>query len=249
MADLSSGRPLAQPGTDPVGPVLLPAPASWTRAVKKNGIPIVVYRGEHGKPGEVPFQTRLGSITFVDDLQAASHYATHPNDRRDTPRVARVFRATIDIGKPVINQPGDPFIDGGQIAAAVGEGEARAILTRHADAVQNTDNWYRINANLSDVRQFLKKSPERFVDLYLEAYRVLDDANAVTLFRKAGYDGAIYRGSGFTRDNVEYRVFSPRQVQVVFATDPLASPSPLSQTRSRRLPVHCHTAHEPANER
>jgi hypothetical protein len=225
-----------------VRPVLPVASASRNRAIDKNGIRVVVYRGEHGEPGEVPFQTRQGSITFVDDPQAASHYATHPNNRRDMPRVPRVFRATLDIRKPVINQPGDPFIDGGQIAATVGEDEARAILTRHADAAQNTDNWYRISASFSDVQQFLKECPERFGELYLEAYRAFDDTNAVELFRKAGYDGAIYRGSGLTRDNVEYRVFSPRQVQAVSLQRPVGigrrQPASYTPSRDHRCTPH-----------
>jgi hypothetical protein len=184
------------------------------QAVDSSGNPVVVYRGEHGEPGEERFQTRRGSFTFVDDWRAANRYATHPNDRGDTPRVPRVLRATLDIRKPVIKQPDDRFIDGAQIAAAVGEAEARAILIRHAEAIENTDNWYRLGAGFADVRQFLKEHPARFGELYLEAYCVLDDAKAVEDLRKVGYDGAIYGGSGIARNNVEYRVFSPHQVRL-----------------------------------
>lgn len=195
----------------------LVAPAGENHAVDRNGDPVVVYRGEHGEPGEVPFQTRQGSITFVDHPRAASRYATVPNDRRDTPRSPRVFRVTLDIRKPVINQPGDPFIDGTLISMVVGEEKARGILTRHADAIESTDNWHRLGAGFADACHFLKERPECFGELYLEAYHVLDDANAVDVFREAGYDGAIYRGSGVTRNNVEYRVFSPCQVRAMFA--------------------------------
>jgi hypothetical protein len=191
------------------------ASARENRAVDKNSNPVVVYRGEHGEPGEVPFQTRQGSITFVDDPRAASRYATVPNDRHDVPRAPRVFQVTLDIRKPVINQPGDPFIDGAQISMAVGEEEAREILIRHAGAIEHTDNWHRLGADFAGTCHFLKERPKCFGELYLDAYHILDDAKAVEVFRERGYDGAIYRGSGLTRNNVEYRVFSPCQVQTI----------------------------------
>jgi hypothetical protein len=201
------------------GRSLLVSPAGKNQAVDSNGNPVVVYRGEHGEPGKMLFQTRQSSITFVDDPRAASRYATQPNDRRDTPRSPRVFRVTLDIRKPVINQPDDPFIDGAQIARVVGAEEARAILVRHAAAIENTDNWHRLGAGFTDVSRFLREGPERFGELSLEAYHVLDDPKAVKAFRKTGYDGAIYRGSGLTRDDVEYRVFSSFQVQPTRVTN------------------------------
>lgn len=68
------------------------------------------------------------------------------------------------------------------------------------------------------VEHLLAVAPERLDELYFEAYPMLDDQGLVRLFKAAGFDGAIYMGSGETFDEVEYRVFDQSQITPISIT-------------------------------
>ncbi|CAM5356022.1 hypothetical protein SSTU70S_05524 [Stutzerimonas stutzeri] len=181
--------------------------------VDESGAPQVVYRGEHG-PSDAVFNSRLGSLSF-GSFETARLYATVPNDHRDVAEHPRVTPAYLAIKCPLTcNLDADPFIDFSVLSAALGEAQARAIALDLQDAIYETQAWLDLAAegytSLADALEHDRHSLSR---LYVEAYRVFDDHAYVAQIRAAGFDGAIYGGSGANSGELEYRVLSPEQVQ------------------------------------
>jgi len=181
----------------------------------EDGKPLVLYRGQHGSKS---IQTRLPSISFGTE-SAALIYSNSPNDRiKDT--VAKnpsVLRAHLKIKKPVLNDSEDPFMDLSVLIGAVGDKVARAAAIRHADHIENTNNWDDISSEtrIDFVEQFLEKHPGRLADLYLNAFPLFDDPEVIDALKEASFDGAIYGGVGDNALEVEYRVFDKDQIVVV----------------------------------
>ena len=128
-----------------------------------------------------------------------------------------MVRAHLKIKKPVLNDPDDPFMDLSVLIGAVGDEIARAAAIRHADHIENTNNWDDISSEtrIDFVEQFLEKYPGRLVDLYLNAFPLFDDPKVIDALKEAGFDGAIYGGVGDNALEVEYRVFDKDQIVVV----------------------------------
>lgn len=149
---------------------------------------LVVYRGEHGKRTEEPFQSRLGSLSFAGRETTARHYSRSPNNRVLDEHVVspRVIAAIIEIRNPIINTPEDPFIDLSVLIEKLGRDEAHAIALRHADYIEATDYWGEIaeRCGLNSVEEFIRKHPERLGDLYFNAFVLFDDNDAVAVMRK-----------------------------------------------------------------
>ena len=184
--------------------------------VDADGKPLRLYRGQHGTPGDDVIQTRQGSITF-SSAEAASSYATEPNVTGEAALAPRVIPAFLKIKKPFINQPDDPFVDFGDIIAAVGLPEAKRIALKYADHIENTNNWEDFQDDFASVADLIKNAPGRLNELYFDAFRLLDDREVVKKLKAAGFDGAIHRGSGVTLDDVEYKVFSRSQAKTQFS--------------------------------
>lgn len=179
------------------------------------GKPKKVYRGEHGADTSGDVQTRSPSITF-GDREGANLYATQPNNRKADPEALapRVTPVYLRIENPIVNTPDDPFIDFSTLIAAIGEEQAREIALRHADSIVNTGNWEEnFQADFDSVEDVVRFAPERLGELYVLAFKVLDDPEAVQALRAAGYDGAVTAGFGDNHDESEYRVFERRQIK------------------------------------
>lgn len=223
-----------------------------SKVVDADGKPLRVYRGEHGKieaksgrtapsvptTGVKPlreeigygdFQSRIGSLTFSDRSDAASLYAEQPNDRGldEIAGRPRVIPAYLKIENPIINSPGEPFIDGRDLAKALGANAAIRLFTKHAYWVENTQNWEEINEGYKydGVGSYLAQNPKGINDLYMDAYPLLDDPEAVSALKAAGYDGAIHGGNGDTADSTEYRVFDESQAKSALSNTGDFSPS------------------------
>lgn len=182
--------------------------------VDAQGNPLRVFRGEHGAETG-PLQCRLGSISF-GSLEAARCYASTPNNSRDSPIAPRIIEAHLTIRRPVINQPNDPFMEMSDIIQAVGVEKATRIALGLAEYIEDTDHWGRTYADdFTGVRDLLSQRPDALSDLYLLAYRVLDQSEYVSWFSDAGFDGAIHAGSAVTACEAEYKVFSPDQVTIL----------------------------------
>jgi hypothetical protein len=162
-------------------------------------------------------QSRLGSITFVDNRTTAELYARVPNDRRkDACSVEpRVITARLRIDRPLIVQPEDAFVSLEVIIDAIGVMEATRIALKFAEAIEGTCNWQDdLRTRWESVADLLERNPSEFGKLYFDAYKYLDDADEVALLKRVGYDGAVHAGNGASAGDVEYRVFSVEQVTI-----------------------------------
>lgn len=177
-----------------------------------------VYRGEHGRRDCRPVQSRRGSISFVDNVATARIYARWPNDVQ-LDRFAedpRVLCARLAVARPFIVQRDDPFVELSTIEEALGRQEAHRIALRFAGAIESTDYWkHAFQGRFAGVGELIAADPDCAAGTYFEAYLLLDDIREVECLKAAGYDGAIYAGSGASAGDVEYRVFSSAQVRFV----------------------------------
>lgn len=184
------------------------------------GLPLVVYRGEHGSPDYI-FQSKIGSMSF-GSVEAANIYATHPNDLSMIAIAPRVLPVYLKIENPIINSPDDPFIDLSILDRKLGFSEATRIALKFADHIMNTDCWNEISGEtgMHSIDELVARAPDRLLELYFNAYILLDDIDEVEKLRKCGFDGAIHMGNGETFDQVEYKVFSLDQVRSVYESGP-----------------------------
>lgn len=187
------------------------------------GSPLIVYRGEHGRVSArsqsrfgPSFQSRAAALSF-SSAEMASVYALNPNDRADSADHSRVTPAYLSLQKPVMNRPDDPFLEMGDVIAAIGRPLAMRLAREMAEHVEATDHWREAyEASYAGVADLLESSPGKLDDLYLQAYPVFDEPRYVAWFRAAGFDGAVHGGSAASAGGAEYKVFSPEQVKSVF---------------------------------
>lgn len=174
--------------------------------VHEDGVPIVVWRGEHG-PVASGFSSRLGSLSF-GTRETASLYASSPNDSRMTIVAPRVTPYMLRIVRPVMNDPDDPFMDLSVLVSALGRDEAMATALEHADRIASTGHWDETYAEEwdADVAGMLRAHPSRLDDLYLVAHVVMDDHRVCGLLRRAGFDGAVCGGWGENACEPEWRL-------------------------------------------
>lgn len=190
---------------------------SWfegSRVRDEAGEPLVVYRGEHGVHDGQSFHSRSGSLAF-GSASAASLYATNPNQinldaQAESPVVIPAY---LRVRQPLIDTPDDPFIDLATLRAALGEDQARRIALKFSDWIENTGRWQEDFADdHPDVKAMLRAATAEELDgFYFEVYALLDDPVEVALLKAAGFDGAIYGGSGANALEPEYRIFSTEQ--------------------------------------
>jgi hypothetical protein len=187
-----------------------------SRAVNPDGTAAVLYRGEHGSLVEGEhLHSRLNSLSFTDDSDAASIYALSPNNQLDiTAEAPRVTPVHLRIENPIIENRNDPFIDLSHLADKLGRGEAKRIALKFDRDIQHTGSWdINYASEYDSVAQLLKKKPSELRNLYFNAYKFLDDPVEIERLKKVGYDGAIHVGNGETATSIEYRVFDQRQVK------------------------------------
>lgn len=188
-----------------------------SRAINPDGTPAMLYRGECGSQAESEhLQSRLNSVSFTEDRDAASVYAMSPNDRRlgcgaEAPRVMPVY---LRIKNPIIENRNDPFVEMSRLMDKLGCREAERIAIKFSNDIRYTGNWDENYASEFDcVAQLLKEKPEELENLYFAAHKFLDDPIEVERLKRAAFDGAIHIGSGETAISLEYRVFGSCQVR------------------------------------
>ncbi len=204
---------------------------------KGSNLSPVVYRGEHGQGDDL--LTRRGSYTFTDSKDVARTYADHPNDRTlghgGNPRV---IEAQLQIDNPVFVNRDDPFVDLSTISEKLGPDEAQRFARKHAQHIQETDNWRENFASQYDnVDDLLSDRPEAVNELYLDAYRLLDDQEFTKTAKAKGFDGAIHVGNSESADALEYRVFDKSQVRRVDAPTP-SSLLPETKTAPKEITLN-----------
>lgn len=188
----------------------------------EEGEPLCVYRGEHGITDDEGLHSRLNSLTF-SSKSAANGYATNPNKRGEVAEQPRIFPAYLDIRKPLVNTPQDPFIEFSDLEAALGTTDAVDIFVRFERYIFDTDNWLSNidpDGSIGSVSELARQYPEKMQLLYCQAYPILDDPDVISKARSKGFDGAIYMGSGETMDDVEYRVFNHHSVYFALSGQP-----------------------------
>ena len=94
-------------------------------------------------------------------------------------------------------------------AASCAQPRAQGMALRMAGHIVETGNWQENFEDVwgTDVAGLLRWRPSSIDDLYLLAYNVFDDAEAVALMRAAGHDGAICGGMGENALETEWRLF------------------------------------------
>jgi hypothetical protein len=199
-------------------------------ATTPQGIPQIVYRGEHGvRPEGQTFQSRLGSLSF-GDLDTANTYARFPNNRvldkvAEAPRITPGY---LKIEKPIVSAPDDPFVDIAHLARQLGKDEAPRLARKYANDIYHTNNWEENFAHRYDsIDELLKARPKAVDELYLDAYKYLDDPAEMALARRRGFDGAVLGGTGENALVPEYRIFDPKQfrsaIPRIYAVPPAAT--------------------------
>lgn len=206
---------------------------STSVAVGKDGLPIVVYRGEHGESNDL-IHSRTRAISF-SNATAASTYASEPNNPDDKPVAPRVLAAYLSIENPVVVDRDDPFIDISTIAARLGDAKAKTIALRLADHIEHTCNWVdNFEPKFTSVADLIARNPELMSELYLDAYPVFDDDEIVNWFAEAGYDGAIHAGNGETAMEVEYKVFYRDQIHFAIGVEHAALVRAMAMLRAEQ---------------
>lgn len=184
----------------------------------QNGVPTLAYRGEHG-PWDDGFQSRCASLTF-GTAQAASTYALDPNNPHDLPEASRVTPCVLRIERPVFADPDDPFVDLPILANAIGREACVSLAVRLSAHIVATGNWEENFQDEwgSDLPGLLAARPSALDELYVMAWPLFDDHEAVSLMRSAGFDGAIHGGMGVTALEPEWRIFDPDQALPVLCS-------------------------------
>ncbi|MBK3780099.1 hypothetical protein G3A43_07500 [Paraburkholderia aspalathi] len=194
-------------------------PQAWgaqSKVVDSEGNLLPVFRGQHGL-SDAWTETEHGSLSF-GSVEAASAYATQPNDRRHTAQAPKVFPVYLDIRNPFLESDSDPFVDLNHYANAFGMAETVRVALKFKDHVYNTNAWEDVSTDFDSVESLVKRKPKLLLELCFQLFVLLDDPAEVARLRAKGFDGAIYGGSGETALETEYRVFSPHQVRSVWDT-------------------------------
>lgn len=164
-----------------------------------------VFRGTHG--GDIKGRS---PNTYFSTEAVARIYALSPNDANDLCVNPRVYQADITITKPLVNNPHDPFITAVALVIAIGEENTRTIYLEQEAWVCSTDMWRELQATsgLSYSGMMSKTNWLLFAQvLDVQLYPLLDNPKYMAWFKEAGYDGAIYNGSGVGGGSPEYCVF------------------------------------------
>lgn len=189
-----------------------------SHVIDQEGMPRMVYRGEHGKNPTGGIHSRLASITFTEDLEVASVYAKDPNNSQDIAEDSRVIKAFLSIKNPIFKGVDDPFLEVSWLEEKLGRDEAVRIAKKFEEWIAYTGNWEEdpdgIFAGFASPSEFIDAHPDQLGKLYFDAYPYLDDAEEVRLLMDLGYDGAIHMGNGESSHTIEYRVFSPSQILI-----------------------------------
>ncbi|MDE1935847.1 hypothetical protein, partial [Bradyrhizobium sp.] len=115
--------------------------AEWfgrSKAVKPGGTPAVLYRGEHGaRLDDEHLQTRLNSLSFTDDREAANTYAMSPNNSHldHVAKAPSVTPVHLKIENPIIENLNDPFVDLSYLVSKLGSREAKRIALKFDAAI------------------------------------------------------------------------------------------------------------------
>jgi hypothetical protein len=193
-----------------------------SKVVYADGRLKAVFRGQHGAANHWS-ESQVGSLSF-GSARAASAYAEKPNNRQHIALAPKVFPVYLDIQKPFLDCPTDPFMDFSHYADLFGIDEAKRLAVKFQDYVLSTDTWHAVSGEFESVEELMVTRPDLLLELCMLLYPVLDDADEVARLVACGFDGAIHAGSGWaSAHEPEYRVFSVDQVRSVwdvsFSTD------------------------------
>lgn len=194
-----------------------------TKVVNEYGEPVIVYRGQHrGDAGPEFLESTVASFSF-GDADIATAYAERPNygDKFYWGKAPAVMPAYLKIENPFVNygchsnSSCEPFIDISTAIARLNltQEEAFELARFGSEGIQNTNNWEEISEefDVHSIDELIEQHPEKVPDLFFEIFYMLDDHRWVNRIKEAGYDGAIYGGSGENEAEAEYRIFDQSQ--------------------------------------
>lgn len=189
-----------------------------TKAVNEEGTPKLLYRGEFGLKAQAKPQLEAQNcIVSFGSCEVGNDYAC-AFGREEQPMLARVYPVYLNITKPFVNDPDDPYVDYTQLVSLLGEKDAKHFFLKHQETAMSNGNWLnKVNypEQFKDIRDLAERAPERLNELYIHVFALMEDAKFVRLLKDAGYDGAITCTDTDHEDTAEYWVFDPSAV--VFA--------------------------------
>ena len=176
---------------------------------------LIAYRGEYG-PHHAILQTRTNNTYSFSTEETVRTYALSPNNQHDHVEAPRIIKAALHIQKPIFHNPSEPWIDFSYLIDLFGFPTALSIALRHSEDIEYTGLWQEGSYDeYCSAAGLLKEQPEQLPSLCMLLHSLLDDPEAIALFRKYNYDGAIYGGYGENSGCPEYRVFSKEQVDMI----------------------------------
>lgn len=186
-----------------------------SKVVSPLGEPLLVYRGEHGRPfaGE-RFQSRHGALSFGSH-EIALTYATSPNHRADCVIAPRVLPAILRIENPFPCTDDDPFVEFDYLITHLGSARAEAIALSLASHMEQLGQWLDDDGlfqHFKGVADLIQREPTRLRECYVDAYRVFDSIEYCRWLAAAGFDGVIHGGNGASAGDIEYKVFDHTNV-------------------------------------
>lgn len=186
-----------------------------TKAVNDDGIPKLLYRGEFGLNAKSKPQLETQNcIVSFGSCEVGNDYAS-AFGRDKQPLLPRVYPVYLNIEKPFVNDPGDPYVDYTLLVSLLGEDNAKHFFLKHQETAMSNGNWLNeVNdpEQFKDIRDLAERAPERLNELYIHVYALMEDAKFVSLLKDAGYDGAITCTDTEHEDTAEYWVFDPSAV-------------------------------------
>lgn len=168
-----------------------------------------LYRGEYGD--SAPLSTRLGSLTFTDNMEEALRYA------QNSAGLGRLLTARIAMVKPWINKGVGGWLELGEAEERLGRAEAIRIAVKFSEYICDTNNWEElaVNSGIYNVHEFIEADETHLAKLYFRAFRFFDCPEEVSKLKAAGYDCAIMPLMPEFKGGLEYRVFDASSITVL----------------------------------
>ena len=179
----------------------------------------IVYRGYRNSSAEKEISSKSGSIVFVNNPNIADKYAimnyknnTFLKDNSD--KAYSVMKAKLKFSNPLKSY--DPFIYFKDLENVMPKNIIIGWAVQMFNWIKETNFWKEDFKEFKGIEELLKSArASDFWKLYTQAYPLLDDYLFIEDLKKAGFDSAIYRGSGVGLASVEIRVFDKSQVTIL----------------------------------
>lgn len=158
----------------------------------------------------------LPSITFCGNRATAEYYAYNPNDRGLRKGTPTVYSAKIEINAPIVVREEYSGMTLNDLSKIYSKSELLEIFERYKSYFLSSADWeyYQSTGEISsNIELEVLQRNKRLFDIHIPAYVFLDDAEIIRHAKLRGFDGCINRGTAVSSNDIEYRIFSPKQIK------------------------------------